>query len=26
MTTYNAGADYVAHPDSVGVPVAVCEL
>ncbi|GAC1479071.1 MAG: class I adenylate-forming enzyme family protein [Acidimicrobiales bacterium] len=26
MTTYNAGADYVAHPDSVGVPVPVCEL
>ena len=26
MTTYNSGADYVAHPDSVGVPVPVCEL
>jgi long-chain acyl-CoA synthetase len=26
MTTYNAAADYVAHPDSVGVPVPVCEV
>ncbi|GAC1538535.1 MAG: class I adenylate-forming enzyme family protein [Acidimicrobiales bacterium] len=26
MTTSNGGADYIAHPDSVGVAVAVCEL
>ncbi len=26
MATYNGGADYVAHPDSVGVPVPVCEV
>jgi long-chain acyl-CoA synthetase len=26
MTTYNAGADYLAHPDSVGVPVPVCDV
>ena len=26
VTTYNAGADYVGKPDSVGVPVPVCEV
>ena len=26
ITTFNIGADYVARPDSVGVPVPVCEL
>jgi len=26
VTTLNAGADYVARPDSVGIPVPVCEV
>jgi long-chain acyl-CoA synthetase len=26
VTTMNSGADYVAHPDSVGVPVPVCDV
>jgi long-chain acyl-CoA synthetase len=26
VTTMNAGADYLAHPDSVGVPVPVCDV
>jgi len=26
VTTMNAGADYLAHPDSVGVPVPVCDI
>jgi long-chain acyl-CoA synthetase len=26
MTTSNSGADYLAKPDSVGVPVAVCDV
>jgi len=26
VTTFNAGADYVRKPDSVGLPVPVCEL
>lgn len=26
VTTFNSGADYIAHPDSVGVPVAVCDV
>jgi acyl-CoA synthetase (AMP-forming)/AMP-acid ligase II len=26
VTTMNSGVDYVAHPDSVGVPVPVCDV
>jgi long-chain acyl-CoA synthetase len=26
VTTMNSGVDYVTHPDSVGVPVPVCDL
>ena len=26
VTTMNMGADYLRHPDSVGVPIPVCEL
>ena len=26
VTTYNSGPDYLAHPDSVGVPVPVCDV
>jgi acyl-CoA synthetase (AMP-forming)/AMP-acid ligase II len=26
VTTMNAGVDYLAHPDSVGVPVPVCDV
>lgn len=26
MTTSNRGADYIAHPDSVGPPVAICDV
>lgn len=26
VTTMNSGADYVRHPDSVGVPVPVCDV
>jgi long-chain acyl-CoA synthetase len=26
VTTFNSGADYVAKPDTVGVPVPVCEV
>lgn len=26
VTSFNGGADYVTHPDSVGVPVPVCDV
>jgi long-chain acyl-CoA synthetase len=26
VTTYNSGVNYLAHPDSVGLPVAVCDV
>jgi long-chain acyl-CoA synthetase len=26
VTTYNSGINYVQHPDSVGLPVAVCDV
>ena len=26
VTTVNSGADYIAHPDSVGVPVPACDV
>jgi long-chain acyl-CoA synthetase len=26
VTTYNSGVNYLAHPDSVGPPVAVCDV